>query len=226
MPPSIVAVAASWAAAWRRAAFALDLRSLAAFRMAIGLVVAADAVLRSRDVALMFAPDGMFPLAVLRQYLPEPCVWSLATIVDASWCGPAILLLEGAAGLLMAVGCGTRWATLAAWLAVVSVLRRTAPATNAGDSWLACLLFWGMFLPLGAAWSWDRRWAGARGTVASAASACLVLQIAVVYLVAGLSKWNDTWLSGEAMRHAVSVHDHGTRLGEALFGSGWMSRPL
>jgi hypothetical protein len=212
--------------AWMRRTFALDLRSLAAFRMAVGATVAADALLRSRDVGLMFAPDGMFPLTALREYLPGPCAWSLATLVDAAWCGPAVLCLEFAAGVLLAAGCGTRWATCAAWMAVVSVLRRTAPATNAGDAWLAALLFWGIFLPLGAAWSHDRRWVAARGRVLSAASVAIVLQIAVVYLVAGLSKWNGTWLSGAAIRHALSVHDHGTPLGERLFGSGWLSAPL
>jgi hypothetical protein len=221
-----IEAAARQSAAWLRRAFTLDVRSLAAFRVAIGGIVAADAVLRTRDVGLMFAPDGLFPLPVLRQYLGGPCAWSLAMLVEASWCGPAILILEAAAGLLLAAGCGTRWATVAAWVAVVSVLRRTAPATNAGDSWLACLLFWGMFLPLGAAWSRDQRWAAARGSVLSVASAALVLQIAVVYVSAGLSKWNDSWLSGDAIRHVMSVHDHGTPLGERLFACGWLSRPL
>lgn len=214
------------AAAWARRAFALDLRSLAAFRMAIGSIVAADAVLRCRDVPLMFGGDGMFPLEPLRRYLGDPGAWSLAMLVDAAWCGPAMLALEFAAGLLLAAGCGTRWATIAAWVAVVSVLRRTSPATNAGDSWLTCLLFWGMFLPLGATWSWDRRRGGDRGSVLSAASTALVLQIAVVYVAAGLSKCNATWLSGDAVRCAMSVHDHGTPFGAWLFGSGWLSRPL
>ena len=209
-----------------RRAFTLDLRSLAAFRIAIGLLVAIDALLRSRDVSLMFAPDGMFPLGLLRQYFDDPCAWSLATLVAADWWGPAMLCLEAAAGLLLAVGCLTRSATIASWLAVVSVLRRTAPATNAGDAWLACLLFWGMFLPLASTWSWDARRGSRRGEECSTATVALVLQIAVVYLAAGLSKWNDAWLSGDAIRFAMSVHDHGTPLGEWLLGTGWLARPL
>ena len=230
-------------AGWLRRAFGLDLRSLAAFRMAIGTVVTADAVLRTRDLPLMFASDGMFPLPVLRRYLDDPCSWSLATLVDQPWCGPAILALEAVAGLLLAAGCCTRPATVVAWVAVVSVLRRTAPATNAGDAWLACLLFWGMFVPLGAVWSWGRwlkdrpprngggpadRPPAAHGqtTICSAGTAALVLQIAVVYLAAGVSKCNDSWLSGDAVRFAMSVHDHGTPLGERLLTTGWMPRLL
>jgi len=208
-----------------RRAFTLDLRSLAAFRTVIGLLVTSDALLRSRDVSLMFAADGMFPLGLLRHYLDDPCAWSLATLVTADWGGPAMLGLEAAAGLLLAVGCLTRCATIASWLAVVSILRRTAPATNAGDAWLACLLFWGMFLPLGSAWSWDGRRENRRGQVFSSATVALVLQIAVVYLAAGLSKWNEVWFSGDAVRFAMSVHDHGTPLGAWLLGTGWMARP-
>jgi uncharacterized membrane protein YphA (DoxX/SURF4 family) len=185
-----------------RRAFTLDLRSLAAFRTAIGLLVTIDALLRSRDVSLMFAPDGMFPLALLRDSLDDPFAWSLAMLVDTEWWGPAMLCLEAAAGLLLTVGCLTRWATIASWLAVVSILRRTAPATNAGDAWLACLLFWGMFLPLGSVWSWDARRDSRRGQVFSSATVALVLQIAVVYLAAGLCKWNDVWFSGDAVRFA------------------------
>ena len=68
-------------ARWLRRACTLDLRSLAVFRVGIGLLVTADALLRSRDVSWMFAPDGMFPLAVLRRYLGDPCAWSLATVI-------------------------------------------------------------------------------------------------------------------------------------------------
>lgn len=211
--------------AWWRRAFAVDLRSLAAFRVGLGLVVLADALLRTRDLGLMFTVGGMLPPTVIRGFYDDPCAWSLALASDADWWGAAVLAVEAAAGLLLAAGCGTRFATAAAWVAVVSVLRRTAPATNAGDAWLACLLFWGMFLPLGAAWSCDSR-SRRRGTVVSTASRLLVLQVAVVYLSAGLSKWNPAWRTGDAVRFAFSVHDHGTPLGDWLFSSGWLARPV
>ena len=211
---------------WWQRAFAVDLRSLAAFRIGLGLLVAADALLRTRDLGLMFTTAGMLPPAVIRSFYDDPCAWSLALAIDADWWGAAVLAVEAAAGLLLAAGCGTRFATVAAWVAVVSVLRRTAPATNAGDAWLACLLFWGMFLPLGALWSCDSRGRGRRGTVVSTASALLVLQVAVVYGAAGLSKWNPAWCTGDAVRFAFSVHDHGTPLGAWLFAGGWLSRPV
>lgn len=211
------------AARWARRIFTLDLRSLACLRIALGLIVAADATLRCRDASLMLAPDGLFPPATLRPLLGDGWSWSLGFAVDSLWWGHALLLLEGLAGIALAAGWRTRWAACVAWIAVVSVVRRTAPATNAGDEWLACLLFWGMFLPWGAAWSLDARRRATGSAPGSAppaactpATAALVLQIAAVYAGAVVPKWNPTWLSGDAVASALSVHDHGTAWGEAV----------
>lgn len=216
---------------WASDTFGLDVRSLAIFRIALGSIVVADALLRTRDLRLMFAPGGTFPLEILRRWQGDPCSWSLATILDAEWVGPLVLTLEALSGMLLAAGFFTRAATVAAWIMVVSVIRRTAPATNAGDAWLCCLLFWGIFLPLGAVWSWDDGRRGSRtgpspGPVRGPGAVALVLQVAAVYLSAGLGKLNDGWLSGAAAAHALSVHDHGTILGHRLFAGGWGSRPL
>lgn len=214
-------------------AFTLDVRSLAAFRVAIGLILVADCLLRTRDFGLMFAADGIFPPDLLRRFHGDPFLWSLALLDDATWWGGAVLAAEGISGGCLALGAGTRLATAVAWVALVSVIRRTSPATNAGDIWLACLVFWSMFLPLGAVWSvdaWRRRGpslaAAPPTAVRSVASAALVLEVVAVYLGAGLSKCNETWFSGRAMAHALSVHDHGTWLGEALVARDWLARPL
>jgi len=215
--------------AWATGPFTLDIRSLACFRIALGTVVLADAVLRTRDVSLMLAPDGMFPLAVLREFFGDRWAWSLAFLVDATWWGTAVLLIQGLAGAALAAGLGTRLATVVAWVTVVSIVRRTAPATNAGDDWLCCLLFWGMFLPLGAAWSVDarrRRRAAPFPTICSPATVALVLQIAAVYLGAGRAKWNDAWLSGSAVATALSFHDHGSSWGETLASHALLCRLL
>jgi hypothetical protein len=53
-----------------------------------------------------------------------------------------------------------------------------------------------------------------------------VLQIVAVYLSAGLSKWNESWWSGDAAAYALSVHDHGTRWGESLASLSWFTRGM
>lgn len=217
------------------AAATLDTRSLAAYRVGLGLLLLVDALLRTRDFSLMFAADGIFPVAALQRFNGDASVWSLAFLIDATWWSGVVLAAEGITGLLLVAGLWLPGTTVAAWIILVSVLRRTAPATNAGDSWLACQLFWSMFLPLGACWSLDARrrsnsWAADSAvrptSVCSIASAALVLQVAAVYGGAGLSKWNASWLSGDALARALSVHDHGTTLGMSLAQSRWIMAPV
>ncbi|MBU6308678.1 MAG: HTTM domain-containing protein [Planctomycetes bacterium] len=225
--PPLLHRAGDLARAWWRAAFTLDARGLAAFRIGLGLILVADCLLRFRTFHLMFAADGVFPPDVLRSFQGTPAKWSLALLSDATWWGAAILAAEGLAGAWLASGFRSREASVAAWLVTVSVVRRTEPATNAGDSLLLCLLFWSMFLPLNTAWSLRARGrTRPASAVLSVASAALVLQVAAVYFGAGLAKCNATWFSGDAVSYALSVHDHGNSLGMLLSRVHWLSRAI
>lgn len=220
-------------ARWLGAAFTLDVRSLAVYRIGLGLILIADSLFRTRDFSLMLAPDGMFPLPALACYQGTSTLWSLAALHDSSASSATLLALQGVAGVALAVGWHTRLATFAGWVALVSVIRRAAPTANAGDIWLACQMFWSLFLPLGVRWSIDsvRRRAAAAPTplptsALSVATAAFILQVAVVYLGAGLAKCNADWISGDALMHALSVHDHGNAAGMSLAGMRWLVRPV
>jgi len=206
----------------------LDARSLAVARVLLGLVLLVDAALRASSAGRVLAADGMLPPGLARRFVGHPWSWSLAFVGDGVWSGMASLLLEGLAGVLLAAGVATPVVTTVAWVAVVSVVRRTAPMTNAGDVFLACLLFWGQFLPWGARWSWDARRRGAveAASVQGLAAAAILLQVAAVYLSAGWGKWNDVWRSGDAVAYALSVHDHGTYVGDWIAASGVPARLL
>ena len=52
-----------------RPATQLDRESLAAFRIAAGTILVADAILRCRDFWLFFSPTGIFPPGNLLAYL-------------------------------------------------------------------------------------------------------------------------------------------------------------
>ena len=211
----------------------LDTTTLAVFRIAAGCLLVADAGLRSRDCWLFMAPEGMFPLAKIREFLGPSC-WSLSFLSPQFSWQTLVLGLEALAGCLLAAGWFTRVASALAWVAWVSLLRRTAPALNAGDYWLSCLLFWSMFLPLGDHLSidaWRRTAAPHRqrhppSTVLSLASAAFVMQVLLVYSAAGLAKLQGTWLAGTAAGYALSLHDHGTPVGAALVANSWIATGL
>jgi hypothetical protein len=107
------------------------------------------------------------------------------------------------------------------WLLVVSIQWRNPLLLGGGETLLRVLLFWGMFLPLGAVWSIDR----ARGRtpepsslrVLSVPTAALFLQIAFVYWFAVLLKSGPEWrVHGTAIQYALSVDELARPLGTFL----------
>ncbi|MBL6710696.1 MAG: HTTM domain-containing protein [Planctomycetes bacterium] len=199
-----------------RSATQLDSESIAAFRIAAGCVLVADALLRSRDFWLFFSPEGIFPLNTLQAYL-EPGCWSLNFLNEGLWWQGTMLAAEAAAGLSLIAGYFSSVSCFVAWIVWTSILRRTEPAANAGDYWMACLLYWGMFLPLGDMFSIDSLSKKKKEyATISLASAAFLTQVLVVYLYAGISKLQGDWLNGSAVGYVLSVHDHGTWVGEFL----------
>lgn len=216
-------------AAVARRASTLDLRSLALFRVGLGTILVVDALMRMPDASLTLTPDGILPPDLVRRFVGHPWSWSIGLWCDTPWWGHGLLVAEGLCGLLLAAGVGVPLTTTAAWIVAVSLVRRTAPVTNAGDVFLVVLLFWGQFLPLGdrlsvfaARGAKYRRPSGDhQGGITALA---LTLQVAAVYLSAGGAKWNPIWWSGEAVGCALSVHDHGTPLGDCIAGWPWLAR--
>jgi len=199
-----------------RSAAQLDRESVAAFRIAAGCVLVADALLRSRDFWLFFSPEGIFPLDTLQAYLETGC-WSLNFLNESLWWQGVILAVEATAGLSLIAGYFSSVSCFVAWIAWTSILRRTEPAANAGDYWMACLLYWGMFLPIGDMFSIDSLLQKKKKCATiSLASAAFLTQVLAVYVYAGISKLQGDWLNGSAVGYILSVHDHGTWVGELL----------
>ncbi|NQZ96564.1 MAG: HTTM domain-containing protein, partial [Myxococcales bacterium] len=110
-----------------------------------------------------------------------------------------VALFAVAAGfaLLLLVGRFTRVATVGCFVLTASLHFRNPFILLGFDHILRVALFWSMFLPLGDTWSLDARRARRAPrsrTHASVASAALLLQVALIYFMAGLAKTGDVWL--------------------------------
>jgi len=98
----------------------IDTRSLALFRIALGLLIVADVALRSRNLALFYTDDGAVPasLAVavepLAAYSPYAVVTSTAGVA-------ALFALTALVGVALALGYYTRPVTVLALILVVSL---------------------------------------------------------------------------------------------------------
>ncbi|MEM9663427.1 MAG: HTTM domain-containing protein [Bacteroidota bacterium] len=203
-------------------ALSMDLRSLAAFRIGLGVLLLVDLAHRLPDLAVHYTEAGLLPRAVLFELSTVP-VLSLHALSTAPWV--QALLFAGAAlsalGLLL--GYRTRWATVASWLLLLSLHARNPLVLNSGDRILLLLLMWGLLLPLGARWSVDahrarRAGRGAEaGPVLSMATMGLLLQLVLIYFLSVFYKTEAPWrVDFTAVYYALNLEAFATPLGQLL----------
>jgi hypothetical protein len=197
--------------------FGLDVRSLALFRSAFSGVLLVDLAIRGSDLGAMYGAEGFAPASFARG-LMRSGQWSLYVLSDATAFQAGMLLATAVCALAMMLGYRTRLATIACWALMVSLHARLPGVLNAGDTLVRAILFWSMFLPLGAAWSLDARRRGPprQALAFSAASVAFIVQLAIIYWVAGIAKWNDDWFSGDALVNTFGFGLYSQPLGRAM----------
>jgi hypothetical protein len=206
--------------------FGADLRSLAALRIVLGLLVLVDLSRRATDLVAHYSDEGVLPRSNLD---PSPYSFSLNTLSGTPEFQALLFALAALGALSMLVGYRTRLATFAVWLLVLSIQLRNPLVLTGGDTLLHLLLFWSIFLPLGAVWSIDRVRASdansGRHTTPpqlsmrffSMGTAALFLQIALMYWVTAINKYGEEWRwDGTALYYALSYDRGATELGSYL----------
>ena len=202
--------------------FAIDTRSLAAFRIGLALVMLGDLVVRARDLRAHYSDSGVLPRSVLIDtyltYHPYICLHILhgSTTFEGM-----MFLLAGVCALCLMVGYRTRLFTFACWFLTVSLQARNPLLLHGGDDLFRLLLFWGMFVPLGGRWSVDRLksndTAQVPDKITSWGTAGLMLQVCFLYFFTGLLKSHPSWRSdGTAVYLALSIDQFTTPLGMLL----------
>ena len=216
--------------------FGIDLRTLAFFRMGLALLVVADLLGRVPDITAMLTEQGAVPLEAARR-LADRTDWVFLSpyMLIESWGGVAVLFtIHALAALAMLVGWRTRTATFLTWFLLCALHMRNPLVLHSGDTLTRVILFWAMFLPLGARFSVDGL---AARQVAyqlplpkralSFASAGLLLQVALVYWFTAILKTGPEWRTeGSALYYALSIEQYATPLGQWLLHLPWALKPL
>lgn len=159
----------------------------------------------------------MLPLAAYRSLAESP--WSLHALSGSASSQALLFALHAAFAVAFGLGLHTRLANLGCWLLLTSLHHRNPFVLIGADTMLRLLLFWSLFLPLGARGSLDaRRRPPARETsVLGVASAALLLQIAVVYPIAAAFKRREpVWQELRFLEEAMRVDGVATALGRKL----------
>jgi len=196
----------------------LDLRSLAVYRMGMALLLLADLILRSRDLFAHYTDWGILPRDV---NVYRPSLLMLHQLSGSAWFEAMMFIIAGIFALLLLVGYWTRAVTVVSWLLLASLQARN-PLTNDGaQDFMRLLMFWNMFLPLGARYSIDAALnlslSQRTKRVVSVATFALMIQVLAVYWISFKFKTSPEWRTeGSAVYYALSLDMLTTALGQWL----------
>jgi predicted DCC family thiol-disulfide oxidoreductase YuxK len=201
--------------------FGLDLRSLALFRIGLALVIIADLTIRSQDLNIFYSNAGVLPREALTK-ITSPLYWSIHSLSGQVWFEGIVFIAAITIAVLMLIGYRTRLATIATWALVISLHNRNPTLIFAADDVLRAIMFWAMFLPLGACYSVDAALNTStkpqpKRYVAIATVALMVQQCYIYMFSAGFKHQSPLWSQeGSAVYYALSFDQYATPIGQLL----------
>lgn len=206
------------------AAYSLDLRSLALFRIALGSVLLGDLIWRAGDLTVFYTDFGVLPRAALLDKFSPAQRFSIHMMSGQLVVQALLFLLAAAFAVMLIVGVRTRLATFASWFMVVSIQTRNPIILQGGDVYLRVLAFIAIFLPLGALYSVDAALREplepkkpSRFAYFSTPGLALLAQVAMVYTFAVLLKTAPEWRRDySAVYYALNIQQMSTPLGRFL----------
>ena len=203
--------------AYVRRCVTIDSRSLAAFRVAIALLILADLTLRSRNFRFYYTDDGVVTQE-LAASLREPMASVFFFTSDPTLIA-GLFVLHALIAIALLVGYKTRLATVLSFVFVLSLDAHNPLVLSYADTLFVMLLFWAIFLPLGERWSIDalQRDRPSRSAVATLATAAIMTQMVFMYFVNGQHKYpSERWHSGEAAIIVMGIDEMTFLLGDFM----------
>lgn len=197
------------AAAWNRFWFApRSVAPLAFLRVALGVIIALWGLSLLPDAQAFLGPEGVLP------EVPEVRVRTgILQLWRTELAATVVVAALIPAGLAVAVGWGTRTATVISYILLLSVTRRDPYMLNSGDALLRHATLFLAFTPAGSVLSVDR-WRRDRDRFWEVPRAApwglrfLQLQIVTVYVFSVFEKLRgDKWTGGTALADAWRITD-------------------
>ena len=192
-----------------RTIFGIDLRTLALFRVLLSLWILIDLAMRARDLAAHYTDAGVMPRAVQMEHL-HATTWSLHLSNGSVWFQALVFFVAGLAAIALLLGWRTRLMTILSWALLLSLQNRNTFILSGEDNLALILLFWAMFLPLGARYSIDaalsRKTPFPDNAYCTIATAALLLQGMSMYFFSALLKTHPIWThEGTAVYYALQL---------------------
>jgi hypothetical protein len=207
--------------------FSLDKRSLAVFRIGIAVCILFDLLWRAELIPLFYSDEGLVPRVALLSHWDltwHPSLHLVSGLLLFQW---FLFLCNAIAATSLLVGYRTRLATLVTWVLLISLQNRNPLVLTGADVLTRVLLFWALFLPIGARFSVDEALQARSQTKhetdpeenaeISVATIAFTLQVCLVYWCSGLLKHHPIWTEeGSAIYYTMHLQQFTTRLSPFL----------
>lgn len=203
--------------------FGIDLRSLAIFRISIALIIIVDLITRATDLESHYTDRGVLPIDTVMEHSPKWRV-SVHLLNGSIEFQAALFIIAGLFAIALLLGYHTRFVTPVVWLMTISLNSRNWLLMQGGDYILCLLLFWSMFLPLGARYSIDHlrkpHQFQESNLIFSGGTVAALLQICFIYWFSVALKSTKNWLiSGTGVYYALMLDRYVTNFGKLLLES-------
>lgn len=213
-------------AAWFALRFGIDLRSLAVFRVGLGVLLFLDCIMRLQDLSAHYSDDGLLPRAPYIEKFSSVMHTSIFMANGQAFWPALLFVITALVSLLLVVGYKSRLMAFFGWFLLISIHNRNPMILNGGDVLFRMLLFWAIFLPTGAKFSLDQALtrltpekdaAGRQDFSAltlGGPALAMTLQIAFVYWsTAFLKTGREWWPDGTASYYALALEQFTTPFG-------------
>lgn len=201
------------------ALLSIDLRSLAAMRCLGALTMLWCLIVWAPDLTLFFTDDGVLHRADFAGRF-DWARFSILQYVDGYAFVLGLWLIGLFAAIALLTGYRSRAAALICWLVYLNFAGRNPMILQGGDILLPVLLFWMIFLPIGAVLSIDAALDSVdrRGeSHLSIATVGVLLQVLYVYVFGALLKTGAAWVpDGSAIYIGLHIDSFVTPMGLLL----------
>jgi len=187
--------------------FSMDTRSLAFGRMGLGMLLLWDLLIRATQLEIFYTDVGLLPRKAVLDHTIRKWNLSIHMLSGETAVMAVMFAISAIFAVLLIIGWRTRLVTCISWFLLISLHVRNPIVLNAGDVILRLVMFWVMFLPLGAVRSIDSR----ERAVAppkrylGMATFAFMVQVAGIYTYGAMLKTGSTWHNGEATWYALQI---------------------
>jgi len=205
--------------------FGADLRSLALLRIGTALIIIYDLINRSLYLSAHYTDAGILPRKAIMKDGTNFFYASFHLMSGDGFVQATLFFIAGLFAIALLLGYRTKLMTIVSWLMLLSLYNRCSIIVYGGDTLLLLILFWGMFLPLGARWSLDsvlaknlaKQSAASNKNVATLGTFAFLVQIIIVYWFAAMLKSEPEWTKDfTAIYYVLSNIEFGSSLGDFL----------